>query len=88
MSTSNTAIKAVNVAQRELAAFLRVVAEVFGASKTQHATDLWLNALEKTDQIGTNSEKFFRLITIQATHQLAKEAKVIPAYASLALYTK
>lgn len=88
MATSNFAIEAVTSAQKELAAFLRTVTEVFGTGQTQHATDLWLEAVEKAEQINMNAEKFFRRITIQTVHQLARDAKALPAYALLTLDTK
>lgn len=64
-----------NAAQKELQAFLHAVSEMFGSDRTEEAGEFWLKALENSDGISVDAEKFFRRVTIQAASQLAMDIR-------------
>lgn len=68
-----------SAAQKELQAFLCAVSELFGDEKTQRAGEFWLKALESSEGVMANGEKFFRQITIQAANLLAKDTRQRPS---------
>jgi hypothetical protein len=65
-----------SAAERELAAFLHAVEQVFGAGEIRRASDFWLAALERIGPVHDRPEEVFRDVTIQATTQLTYMQKV------------
>jgi hypothetical protein len=57
-------------AEREMAAFLKAVFDVFGLSGLRRAGEVWLQEMEVIDWPDANHEKYFRRVTIQAIFQL------------------
>jgi hypothetical protein len=64
-----------NAAQKELAAFLSAVSQVFGPSNVQHAANLWLSGWEATEWNPENAERTFRHITIHTAAQLMRDTQ-------------
>jgi hypothetical protein len=62
-------------AEKELAAFLSAVEQVFGSSEIHRAANFWLAALEQTGPFHDRPEEIFRDVTIQATTRLTDIAE-------------
>ena len=60
-----------DMAQRELGAFLHVVAESYGPEAAAISADDWLNELTLLDWVGEPTPSHWRLITIAAASRLA-----------------
>jgi hypothetical protein len=68
-STSQT----IHFAEKELGAFLRAVAHIFGPDEVQCASKLWMATLEQSCEPDPCTERFFRTISIRATNQLSRD---------------
>jgi hypothetical protein len=68
-----------SAAEKELAAFLSAVEQVFGSSEILRAADLWLASLALVGPVHLCPEQTFRDVTIQATTQLTRVAESRPA---------
>ena len=61
----------IDMAQRELGAFLYVVGESYGPEEAAISADDWLDALTALDWVGEPTPSDWRLITIAAAGRLA-----------------
>ena len=61
----------VDMAQRELGAFLYVVSESYGPEEAAISADDWLDELTALDRVGDPTPSDWRLITIAAANRLA-----------------
>jgi hypothetical protein len=66
-------------AERELGAFLSAVAELAGPGFLDRASQTWIAAVEESECLEADHEKFFREVTMRAAAQFQK-----PKDASLA----
>jgi hypothetical protein len=62
------------LAETELAAFLKAMTDAVGESGLQRAGDTWIQAMEALDWPERNHSKFFRRVSVQAICQLATNA--------------
>jgi hypothetical protein len=60
-----------DMAQRELGAFLHVVAELYGPEAAAISVDDWLDELTLSDWVGEPTPSHWRLVTIAAASRLA-----------------
>ena len=60
-----------NLAQRELGAFMIAVTEAYGSEEGELAADDWLNELGATDELPDLTTRDWRRITIAAAARLA-----------------
>ena len=64
-----------DMAQRELGAFLHVVAESYGPEAAAISADDWLDELTASDWVGEPTPSNWRLVTIAAASRLATRIK-------------
>src|SRR5580693_956526 len=62
----------INMAERELSAFIRAVTEWFGPGQARLSTEDWLDQSERMDSPHTARRKEWRAATIAASARLAK----------------
>jgi hypothetical protein len=62
----------INMAERELSAFIRAVTEWFGPGQARLSTEDWLDQSERMDSPHTATRKEWRAATIAASARLAK----------------
>ncbi len=74
---------AAKAAEKELAAFLAAVQQVFINDEVQRAADLWILGLETTDWTDANAEQAFRQLTIRTSAQLAEGSEEVAARQSI-----
>jgi len=60
-----------NVAERELGAFISAVTELYGPDQATVSADDWLDELESLDTLPASVGREWRLITIAAATRLA-----------------
>lgn len=73
MTSASSTSQTIYFAEKELGAFLRAIAHIFGPDEVQSAGDLWMATLEQSCEPDPCTEKFFRNISIRATNQLSRE---------------
>jgi hypothetical protein len=61
----------INMAERELSAFIRAVTELFGPEQARLSTEDWLDQSELMDSPHTATRKEWRVVTIAASARLA-----------------
>jgi len=61
----------INMAERELSAFIRAVAELFGPEQARLSTEDWLDQSELMDSPHRGTRKDWRAVTIAASARLA-----------------
>jgi len=61
-----------NMAERELAAFLHVVTELYGPEEAEMSAHDWLDELESLNCIPGPTPREWRLVTIAAANLLSK----------------
>jgi len=59
-------------AEREMAAFLGAVAEMFGREHTQRAAETWLKVMCSMTWPNDNHQRFFSQVTIVAASQFSR----------------
>jgi hypothetical protein len=64
-------VRLMNMAQRELGAFMSAVTEAYGSEEAMLAARDWLNELEATDELPRPTIRDWRRITIAAAARLA-----------------
>jgi hypothetical protein len=62
----------IDMAERELAAFLHVVSELYGPEEANTSAQDWIDELELLDRIPAPTEREWRLLTIAAANRLAE----------------
>ena len=67
------------MAERELGAFIRAVAELYGSEQAKLAAEDWLDALESRDTLPGSTNREWRLISIAAATQLADRLTALVA---------
>ena len=67
----------VHVAERELAAFIAAVAELFGAVQARLSAEDWLGVLELMDSPPKSTWQDWRAVTIAASVRLANRLNVV-----------
>lgn len=73
-STADFDIRCVAAAaEKELGAFLNAVRQVFGPGAVPRAADLWILALDNTEDINSNPPQAFREISIGAVTWLTQK---------------
>ena len=61
----------INMAERELSAFIRAVAELFGPEQAKLSTEDWLDQSELMDRPHTATRNEWRAVTVTASARLA-----------------
>ena len=61
-----------NMAKRELGAFLSVVTDLYGSEEARISAEDWLEEFGTTDNLPGSTDREWRLITIGAAARLAK----------------
>ncbi|HVM92331.1 MAG TPA: hypothetical protein VMT67_05935 [Terriglobales bacterium] len=61
----------IHLAERELAAFVKAVREMFGPEQAQASTEDWLEEAELADEPPRSFERDWRSVTIAASARLA-----------------
>jgi hypothetical protein len=61
-----------NLAERELGAFLHVVAELYGPEEAKISSQDWLDELELLEYIPGLTPREWRVVTIAAANRLSK----------------
>ena len=67
----------INLAERELSAFIRAVTELFGPEQARHSAEDWLDESELMDSPHTATSRDWRAVTVAASARLANRG--IPA---------
>jgi hypothetical protein len=67
----------INVAERELSAFIRAVKELFGPEQASLSTEDWLDESEQMDRPPRATSRDWRAVTVAASARLAN--RVTPA---------
>ena len=62
----------INLAERELSAFLRAVTELFGPEQARLSTDDWLYESDLIDSLHGATRKDWRAVTVAASARLAR----------------
>ena len=72
MSNDIESASQINMAERQLGAFLHVVTELYGPEEANLAAEDWLEELELLDRIPGPTEPEWRLLTIAASNLLSQ----------------
>jgi hypothetical protein len=72
--SNSTCEDQINMAERELSAFLRAVTELFGPEQARLSTEDWLDELEGMDSPHRATRKEWRAVTVAASARLANRA--------------
>jgi len=74
----------INMAERELSAFIRAVTELFGPGQARLSTEDWLDQSERMDRPYTATSKEWRAVTIAASARLANRESLAWEHRALA----
>lgn len=77
----------INMAERELSAFIRAVTELFGPEQATLSTEDWLDELERMDSPHRVTRKEWRTVTMAATARLANRATLARGHRALTKLT-
>jgi hypothetical protein len=77
----------INLAERELSAFIRAVTELFGSEQARLSTEDWLDESELMDGLYGAARKDWRAVTVAASARLAKRGTLARDYRTLAKST-
>ncbi len=77
----------INMAERELSAFLRAVTELFGPEQARLSTEDWLDELEGMDSPHRATRKEWRAVTVAASARLANRGTPARDHRALAKST-
>lgn len=78
LESDGTCAELLSMAQRELAAFFRAVAELFGPQQAELAADDWLHEVTASSSLPASAREW-RLITARVIAQLADRFSNPPA---------
>jgi len=67
-----------NIAERELSAFIRAVAQLFGPEEARLSAQDWLNEAELIDSPPRSEARTWRSVTIAASARLANRLAIAP----------
>jgi hypothetical protein len=73
----------INMAERELSAFIRAVTELFGAEQARLSIEDWLDEFELMDSPHRATRKEWRTVTIAATARLANRLTLAHGHRAL-----
>ena len=76
-------VRLMNIAQRELGAFMSAVSEVYGFEEAMLAAGDWLNVFEATDELPGFAISDWRRITIAAAERLANRLSATGNHAAM-----
>src|SRR5579863_4917829 len=82
---NSTCADQVNMAERELSAFIRAVTELFGPEQASRSTEDWLDELERIDRLPLATSRDWRAVTVAASARignrgtLARDYQTVPA---------
>lgn len=76
--------KLVRKAERELGAFISVVAELYGADQARLSAIDWLYQFESINNLPGSTSHDWRLVTVLATVRLVKRLGVKPPFPNIA----
>jgi hypothetical protein len=74
----STSENQVQMAERELAAFMRAVAEMFGSEQARLAAEDWLNEAELIDSPPRSTNREWRAVTVGGAARLASRLAIPP----------
>ena len=74
----------INMAERELSAFIRTVMELFGPGQARLSTEDWLDQSERMDRPHTATSNEWRAATIAASARLANRESLAREHRALA----
>jgi hypothetical protein len=74
----------IKMAERELAAFIRAVAELFGPEQATLSAEDWLDELELVDSPHRATRRDWRAVTAAASARLANRRTLAPDHKTLA----
>ena len=74
----------IDMAERELSAFIRAVTELFGREQARLSTEDWLDQSELMDSPHTATRKEWRAVTIAASARLANRETLAREHRALA----
>ena len=77
----------INMAERELSAFIRAVTELFGPEQARLSTEDWLDQSELMDSPHRGTRKDWRAVTIAASARLANRGTPARDHRTLAAST-
>ena len=77
----------INLAERELSAFIGAVTELFGPEQARLSTEDWLDESELMDGPHGVTRKDWRAVTVAASARLAKRGTLARDYRTLAKST-
>jgi hypothetical protein len=81
---NSTCENQINMAERELSAFIRAVTELFGPEQARLSTEDWLDQSELMDSPYTATGKEWRAVTIAASARLANRETLARDHRALA----
>jgi len=64
----------INMAERELSAFIRAVTELFGPERARLSTEDWLDESERMDSPPRATSRDWRAVTVAASARLARSS--------------
>jgi hypothetical protein len=76
-SSNSTCAEQIQVAERELSAFLRAVAELFGPEQARLAAGDWLDASESMDTPPRRTSRDWRAVTVAASDRLVNRLTAV-----------
>lgn len=77
----------INMAERELSAFIRAVTELFGPEQARLSAEDWLDESELMDSPHRATSKEWRVVTIAASARLANRETLVRNHRALAKST-
>jgi hypothetical protein len=84
---SSTCEDQINMAERELSAFIRAVTELFGPEQARLSTEDWLNELEQKDTPPRSTTRDWRAVTVAASARFANRRSPARDHRTLAAST-
>jgi hypothetical protein len=77
----------INMAERELSAFIRAVTELFGPERARLSTEDWLDESERMDSPPRATSRDWRAVTVAASARLANRGDPARDHRTLAAST-
>jgi hypothetical protein len=77
----------INMAERELSAFIRAVTELFGPEQARLSTEDWLDESELIDNLPRATSRDWRAVTVAASARLANRGTPTRDHRTLAAST-
>ena len=80
---NSTCADQINIAERELSAFIRAVAELFGPEQARLSAEDWLDESERITSPHRATTKEWRTVTVAASARLANRETLARAHRAL-----